>query len=397
MIELGFRSGRHFLHIPGPSNVPDRILRAIDHPTIDHRGPEFAELVLGLLPSLRELLGTAGPVLLFPSSGSGSQEAALVNTLSPGDRVLVLENGFFATIWKNTAEKLGLDVQVLELDWRKGLDPKRVRKTLAADRKHSIRALLAVHNETSSGVTNSIPPLREALDEASHPALFMVDTVSSLGSIEVRHDAWGVDVTVSSSQKGLMLPPGISIQAVSRKALQACESAALPRAYWDWRAHLSSNETGFFPYTPATNLLYGLKEALAMLREEGFQQVYARHRRLAEATRAAVEGWGLQVYCRDPEHYSSVLTTVELPDGFDADTVRKLILEKFDLSLGTGLGKLKGRVFRIGHLGSLNELMLAGALCGVEMGLQLAGVPIRAGGVQAALAVLQGRESTAHV
>ena len=392
---MSFRSGRHFLHIPGPSNVPDRILRAIDRPTIDHRGPEFAELVLGVLPGLRELIGTSGPVFLFPSSGSGAQEAALVNTLSAGDTILVIHNGFFATIWQNTAQKLGLKVEILDLPWETAVDPNRVAERLSEDPEGEIKAVLLVHNETSSGVTNHVPDVRRVLDQLRHPALLLVDTVSSLGSILVEHEKWGVDVTVSSSQKGMMLPPGLAIQAVSPRALAAAEFASLPRAYWDWKSHLSSNETGFFPSTPATNLLYGLSEAITMLQEEGFEQVYRRHHHLAEATRAAVRGWGLEIFCQSPQHFSPVLTAVLLPEGFDSDAIRDLILDRFDLSLGTGLGRLKGRVFRIGHLGSLNELMLAGALCGIEMGLQLAGVPIREEGVKAALQVLRSRSELA--
>jgi len=388
---MSFRSGRHFLHIPGPSNVPDRILRAIDRPTIDHRGPEFAELVLGVLPGLRELIGTSGPVFLFAASGSGAQEAALVNTLSAGDTILVIHNGFFATVWQDTARKLGLNVEILDLPWETGVDSNRVAERLSQDAEGEIKAVLVVHNETSSGVTNNVHDVRLVLDQLRHPALLLVDTVSSLGSIPVEHEKWGVDVTVSSSQKGMMLPPGLAIQAVSSRALAAADSATLPRAYWDWKSHLDSNETGFFPSTPATNLIYGLGEAITMFREEGLEQVYRRHEHLAEATRAAVRGWGLEVFCQSSQHYSPVLTAVTLPEGFDSDVIRDLILDRFDLSLGTGLGKLKGRVFRIGHLGSLNALMLAGALCGIEMGLQLAGVPIHTEGVQAALKVLRSR------
>ncbi len=380
-----YRSGRHFLQIPGPSNVPDRVLRAMAKPTVDHRGPEFASLTHGLLDKLRRVFQTSGPVLLFPSSGTGAWEAALVNTLSPNDRVLAFETGHFATLWRNVATRLGIEVDWVEGDWRRGVNPSAVGDMLADDRAHTIKAVLVVHNETSTGVTSRLPDIRNAMNGADHPALLMTDTISSLGSIDYRHDDWGVDVTVCCSQKGLMLPPGLGINAVSEKALAASTSASLPKSYWDWGPVLKMNERGFFPYTPPTNLIYGMDVALDMLLEEGLQKVFARHHRLAEAARSAVRGWGLENCCVDPVEYSDSLTAVMMPDGHDADKLRKLILDRFDMSLGTGLGKVKGRLFRIGHLGDMNDLMLAGTLCGVEMGLGLASVPHNKGGVSAAL------------
>jgi alanine-glyoxylate transaminase/serine-glyoxylate transaminase/serine-pyruvate transaminase len=383
-----YRSGRHFLQIPGPTNVPDRILRAMAQPTIDHRGPEFAALGAEVLDGIRAVFQTSAPVLIFPASGTGAWEAALVNTLSPGDHVLAFDIGEFAKLWYELARRLGLEVEVVEGDWTRGVDPDTVEARLSQDREHRIRALLVVHNETSTGVTSRVAEVRRAMDRAGHPALLLVDAVSSLGSIDLRHDEWGIDVTIAGSQKGLMLPPGLSFNAVSGKALEAARSARFAKSYWSWEPMLASNRQGFFPYTPSTNLLFGLREALCMLREEGLQNVFARHRRLAEAARACVRAWGLQMQCRCPEEASNVVTTVRMPEGHDADQFRKLALERFDLSLGTGLGRLKGRAFRIGHLGSFNELMLAGTLCGVEMGLAIAGVPHTAGGVQAALARL---------
>ncbi|MEV6742227.1 aminotransferase class V-fold PLP-dependent enzyme [Streptomyces sp. NPDC051104] len=382
------RSGRHFLQIPGPTNVPDRVLRAIAQPTIDHRGPEFAELALDLLPRLKPVFGTSGPVIVYPSSGTGAWEAALVNTLSPGDRVLAFETGHFATLWHEMAERLGLEVDFVPGDWRRGADPEAVAERLAADTAHSIAAVMVVHNETSTGVTSRVPDIRAAIDEAGHPALLLVDTISSLGSIDYRHEEWGVDVTVSCSQKGLMLPPGLGFNAVSEKALAASAAARLPRSYWDWAPILDANRQGFFPYTPATNLLYGLREALLMLEEEGLPNVFARHARHAAATRAAVNGWGLEVLCADEREYSGSLTAVLLGEEHDADKVRRIILDRFDMSLGTGLGRLAGRVFRIGHLGHFNDLTLAGTLAGVHMGLQLAGVDIDPAGLGAALDLL---------
>ncbi|GAA0898843.1 pyridoxal-phosphate-dependent aminotransferase family protein [Pseudonocardia zijingensis] len=377
--------GRHFLQIPGPTNVPDRVLRAMAAPTIDHRGPEFAELTKAVLAALGPVFATSGPVVIYPSSGTGAWEAALVNTLSPGDRVLMSETGQFSTLWSELAGRLGLQVEVIPGDWRHGADPAEIGRRLADDREHAIKAVCVVHNETSTGVTSRVPEVRTAIDEAGHPALLLVDTISSLGSIDYRHDEWGVDVTVAGSQKGLMLPPGLGFNAISEKALAASRSAGLPRSYWDWGPMIEANARGFFPYTPGTNLLYGLREACAMLAEEGLPNVFARHQRHAAATRAAVRAWGLEVLCADEREHSSSLTAVLLPEGHDADEVRRVILETFDMSLGAGLGKLTGKVFRIGHLGHFNDLTLAGTLGGVQMGLQLAGVPIKPGGVEAAL------------
>jgi alanine-glyoxylate transaminase/serine-glyoxylate transaminase/serine-pyruvate transaminase len=382
---MAYRSGRHFLQIPGPTNVPDRVLRAIDRPTIDHRGPEFAALGREVLAGLREVFRTKQPVIVFPASGTGAWEAALVNTLSPGDRVLMFETGHFATLWHEMARKLELNAEFVPGDWRRGVDPAVVEEKLRADGQHSIKAVCAVHNETSTAVTSRIPEIRAAIDRTRHPALFLVDTISSLASIEYRHDEWKVDVTVAGSQKGLMLPPGLSFTAVSQKALDAARTAKLRRSYWDWQPMLQANETGYFPYTPATNLLYGLREALAMLREEGLENVFKRHSRHAEATRRAVRAWGLELNCADDREHSSSLTAIRLPQGHDADKLRAAILDRYDMSLGQGLGKLKGKIFRIGHLGDFNDLMLCGALAGVEMGLKIAGVPYQPGGIRAAM------------
>ena len=387
---MSFKSGRHFLQIPGPTNVPQRVLRALSRPTVDHRGPEFARLSLEVLAGLQRIFQTSGPVIVYPSSGTGAWEAALVNTLSPGDKVLMFETGHFATLWRNMAVALGLDVDFVPTDWRRGVDPEVVEEKLREDRDHSIKSVMAIHNETSTGVTSRIPLIRQAMDRANHPALLMVDTISSLASIDYRHDEWGVDVTVGCSQKGLMLPPGLGLNAVSEKALRAAESAGLPRSFWDWQAMLAANKQGFFPYTPATNLLYGLQEAIQMLEEEGLQNVFERHNRHAEATRRAVQAWGLELLCANPDEYSSSLTAVLMPEGFDADEFLALILEKFDMSLGIGLGKVKGKVFRIGHLGYFNDLMLAGTLAGLEMGYSLAGIPFSKGGADAALEYLEG-------
>ena len=380
-----YRAGRHFLQIPGPTNVPDRILRAIDRPTIDHRGPEFGRLAREILDGLKQVFQTKQPVVVYPSSGTGAWEAALVNTLSPGDRVVMFETGHFASLWREMAERLGLKVDFVPGDWRRGVDPALVEAKLAEDGAQEIKAVAVVHNETSTGVASRIGALRQAIDRASHPALLYVDTISSLGSIDYRHDEWGVDVTVGCSQKGLMLPPGLGFNAISEKALRASESARFTKSYWGWDAMLKANQTGYFPYTPPTNLLYGLREALAMLLEEGLEAVFARHARHARATRRAVDAWGLELQCLEPEEYSGALTAVRLPEGHDADAFRKVVLEAFDMSLGNGLSKLQGKVFRIGHLGDFNDLMMAATLSGVEMGLRLAGVPHRAGGVQAAL------------
>jgi alanine-glyoxylate transaminase / serine-glyoxylate transaminase / serine-pyruvate transaminase len=387
-------TGRHFLQIPGPTNVPERVLRAIAMPVIDHRGPELAELGKEIVAGMKKVLQTGETVVVYPSSGTGAWEAALVNTLSPGDAVIMFETGHFASLWHQMAGRLGLAVEFVAGDWRHGVDPAVVEERLAADREHRLKAVCIVHNETSTGVASRVPEIRAAIDRARHPALFMVDTISSLASIDYRHDEWGVDVTVAGSQKGLMLPPGLGFNAMSKKALGAAKTARLPRSYWDWEAMLETGRTGFFPYTPGTNLLFGLREALAMLLdEEGLPAVFARHARHAEATRRAVAGWGLELLCADPREYSNSLTAVMLPAGFDADRLRQIILEAFDMSLGTGLGRLKGRVFRIGHLGHFNDLMLSGTLCGVEMGLHRAGIPHRAGGVAAALEFLSAANS----
>jgi alanine-glyoxylate transaminase/serine-glyoxylate transaminase/serine-pyruvate transaminase len=379
-------TGRHFLQIPGPSNIPDRILRAIDNPVIDHRGPEFAALGKEVLEGIRGVFQTKGPVVIFPASGTGACEAALVNSLSPGDRVLIFETGWFSHVaWRQVAERFSLSVDYVPGKWRRGASAAELEARLRADERHAIQAVVVVHNETSTGAISRIPELRQAMRRARHPALLIVDTIAGLACMDYRHDEWEVDVTVAGSQKGLMLPAGLSFNALSEKALSAQKKARLPRSYWDWQEMLKFNQTGFFPYTPATNLLYGLRESLRMLQEEGLPNVFRRHRRHAEATRAAVQAWGLELVCEEPLEYSSVMTAVFTPEGHDADALRGLILERFDMSLGAGLGQLKGRAFRIGHLGSFNDLMLAGTLSGVEMGLRLAGVPCRGAGVTAAL------------
>jgi alanine-glyoxylate transaminase/serine-glyoxylate transaminase/serine-pyruvate transaminase len=384
------RAGRHFLQIPGPTNVPDRVLRAIDFPTIDHRGPEFGVLGKNVLAGMKRVFkSTQGEVVIYPASGTGAWEAALVNTLSAGDRVLMYETGHFATLWQKMAAKLGLEVEFIAADWRRGADPEAIEKRLRADADKRIKAVGVVHNETSTGVVSRIAEVRRAIDAAGHPALLMVDTISSLASMDYRHDEWGVDVTVAGSQKGLMLPPGLSFNCISPKALAAAKSARLPRSYWAWDEMVANGKTGYFPYTPATNLLYGLAEALKMLLdEEGLDAVFARHQRHAEATRRAVQGWGLEVFALDPREYSASLTGVLMPAGHDADRVRKVILEAFDLSLGTGLTKLGGKMFRIGHLGDFNDLTLMGTLAGVEMGFELAGVPVKKEGVSRAMQYL---------
>jgi alanine-glyoxylate transaminase / serine-glyoxylate transaminase / serine-pyruvate transaminase len=379
------RAGRHFLQIPGPTPVPDRILRAMDMPVIDHRGPEFKRLGLRVLAGIKTIFKTSGHVFIYPSSGTGAWEAALVNTLSPGDKVLMYETGHFAGLWKALALKLGLAPEFIASDWRSGVDPKAIEARLREDRAHTIKAVCVVHNETSTGATSEIAEVRSAIDAARHPALLMVDTISSLASIDYRHDEWGVDVTVGGSQKGLMLPPGLGFNAVSGKALAAAAAARQPKSYFSWEDMLPANKEGFFPYTPATNLLYGLAEAIDMLHEEGLERVFARHDRHAEATRRAIRAWGLEILCREPKHYSSSLTAVLLPDGQDADALRAVALEAFDISLGTGLSKLAKKVFRIGHLGDTNDLTMLGALAGVEMGLALANVPHTPGGVRAAM------------
>lgn len=381
-------TGRHFLQIPGPTNVPDRVLRAIDSPTIDHRGPEFVDLGHAVLDGIKTIFKTTNPVIIFPASGTGAWESALVNVLQAGDKVLMNETGQFSTLWFKLAKRLELDIEVIPGDWRRGADPVKIEERLAADTGHEIKAVCVVHNETSTGSLSRIKVIRDAIDRAGHPALYMVDTISSLASADYRHDEWGVDVTVSGSQKGLMLPPGLSFVAVSDRAIKASETGGMPRSYWRWDEMIEQNAKGVFPYTPATNLLYGLKEAITMLHEEGLDNVFARHTRHGEATRRAVATWGLENLCLVPEEFSPVLTTVVMPDGSDADALRRLILEKFDMSLGTGLGKVAGKVFRIGHLGHFNDLTLAGTLSGVEMGLRLFGMDNAKGGVDAALEYL---------
>jgi alanine-glyoxylate transaminase / serine-glyoxylate transaminase / serine-pyruvate transaminase len=381
--------GRHFLQIPGPSPVPDRVLRAMDMPVIDHRSSEFAELGKAVFEGCRKVFKTAGPVIIFPSSGTGAWEAAIVNTLSPGDKVLMVETGHFATLWRQMAARWGIEVDFVPGDWRHGADPADIEARLAQDSTHAIKAVMVVHNETSTGVTSRIGEIRAAMDRVGHPALLLVDTISSLGSVDFRHDEWKVDVTVSCSQKGLMLPPGLGFNAISEKARAAAKTNRMPRSYWDWEEMLKPNAAGFFPYTPATNLLYGLREALAMLLEEGLDAAFARHQRLAAAARAAVAHWGLEVLCLEAAEYSPVLTAVLMPPGHDADKFRKTVLDACNMSLGSGLSKLAGKVFRIGHLGECNELTLMAALSGVEMGLSAAGVPHRAGGVDAAMKALE--------
>ncbi len=387
---MSYRAGRHFLQIPGPTNVPDRILRAIGRATIDHRGPEFQTFARGVLHDVRRVFRTERPVVIYPASGSGAWEAALVNTLSPGDRVLMAETGQFATLWRDIAVRLGLEPVFLPGDWRHGVDPNEIASTLAGDAEHTIKAVCVVHNETSTGVASRIPAIRRAIDGAGHPALFMVDAISSLASINYCHDEWQVDVTIAGSQKGLMLPPGLAFHAVSAKALHAHDTATLPRSFWDWGPMLAANEKGFFPYTPATNLLYGLREALDMLDQEGLDNVFARHARHAEATRHAVRAWGLELLCANPDEYSASITAVMMPAGHEdqANRLLQVILETYDMALGIGLAKLAGKVFRIGHLGDFNDLALTGTLAGVEMGLEIAGIPHRPGGVQAAMRYL---------
>ena len=378
-------AGRHFLNIPGPTPVPDRILRAMDMPVIDHRGPEFGKLGRRVLDGIKTVFKCAGPVIIYPASGTGAWEAALINTMSPGDKVLMYETGHFASLWKTMATKIGLQPEFIASDWRSGADPQKIEARLREDKAHEIKAVCVVHNETSTGCITLIDEVRRAIDAAGHPALLMVDTISSLGSIDYRHDEWGVDVTVGGSQKGLMLPPGLSFNALGDKALAAAKQSKLPKSYWGWDEMIATNKSGFFPYTPATNMLYALGEAIDMLHEEGLDNVFARHDRHAEATRRAARAWGLEILCKEPRHYSSSLTALMMPAGHDADAFRKTALEHFDVSLGTGLSKVAGKVFRIGHLGDTNDLTIIGALAGVEMGLALAGVPHKKGGVQAAM------------
>ncbi len=381
-------TGRHFLQIPGPTNVPDRVLRAIDRPVIDHRGPEFAKLGMEVLENIRPIFQTTGPVIIYPGSGTGAWEAAIVNTLSAGDRVLMFETGHFSLLWRQLAERFGINVEYVPGNWRSGASAAELESRLVSDQQHTFKAVMVVHNETSTGVTSRISEIRRAMNNFHHPALLIVDTISSLGSTDYRHDEWEVDVTIAGSQKGLMLPPGISFNAISEKAIAANKRAKLPRSYWDWQVMLKPNQTGFFPFTPATNMLYGLREALLMLQEEGLPNVFRRHDRHAEAARAAVRAWDLEIVCENPREYSSSVTVAFMPKGHDADELRNIILENFDMSIGAGLSKLTGKVFRIGHLGSFNDLMLAGTLSGIEMGLRLAGVPHKEGGIAAALQCL---------
>ena len=383
-----YAAGRHFLQIPGPTNVPDRVLRAMDYPTIDHRGPQFAAIGKKCLDGMKTIFKTRSHVVIYPASGTGAWEAALVNVLQAGDLVLMVETGHFATLWHKMATKLGLKTEFLATDWRRGADPQAIEDRLRADTDGKIKAVCVVHNETSTGSTSAIAEVRAAIDAVSHNALLLVDTISSLASIDFRHDEWGVDVTVSGSQKGLMLPPGLSFNAVSEKALSVSKASGMRRSYWDWSEQIVANADGAFPYTPATNLLYGLAEAIDMLHEEGLGAVFARHDRHAAATRRAVQAWGLEVLCQEPRDFSSSLTAVLLPDGHDADKFRACVLKKFNMSLGNGLSKLAGKVFRIGHLGDFNDLMLLGTLSGVEMGLSLADIPHQKGGVDAAMLLL---------
>ena len=389
---MTLHTGRHFLQIPGPTNVPDRVLRAMDMPTLDHRGPEFAELGLNVLAGSQRIFKTQQPVIIYPASGTGAWEAAIVNALSPGDKVLMAETGQFAALWRGMAEKFKLDIELVPGDWRHGADLVQIEARLQADKAHLIKAVMVVHNETSTGCVTHPQDVRKAMDRAKHPALLMVDTVSGIGSLEYEHDAWGIDVTVAGSQKGLMLPPGLGFNVISEKALAASKANTSFRSYWDWQEVINANKLGSWPYTPATNVLYGLKEAIAMLEEEGLQNVFARHKRHGAAARAAVKAWGLETVSIEAHDHSPALTAVMMPEGHDADAFRKVVLENFDMSLGTGLAKWKGKIFRIGHIGHFNDLMLMGTLAGVEMGLDLAKVPHRAGGVLAAMEVLKGRD-----
>ena len=380
-----FKPGKHFLQIPGPTNIPDRVLRAMSYPTIDHRGPDFAEIAKRVLDRIKGIFKTTQPVVMYPASGTGAWEAAIVNTLNPKDKILMFETGQFSYLWAEQAKKLSLEVDFIPGDWRHGADPAIVEQKLREDKGHKIKALLILHNETATGIVSNIAKIRKAMDSVKHPALLLVDTISSLASIDYRHDEWKVDVTIAGSQKGLLLPPGLSFNAISQKALEAYSKSTMQKAYWDWMPMLENNKNGFFPFTPATNLVYGLEEALDMLMEEGLDNVFARHARHGEATRLAVKAWGLEILCKNPEEYSNSLTAVLVPEGCDADHLRKVILDEYDMSLGMGLNKVKGKVFRIGHLGDFNDLMLAGTLSGVEMGLKKAGVPYKPGGIMAAL------------
>jgi alanine-glyoxylate transaminase / serine-glyoxylate transaminase / serine-pyruvate transaminase len=390
------KAGRHFLQIPGPTPVPDRILRAMDTPVIDHRGPEFAKLGKRALEGIKTIFKTTKPVIIYTATGTGAWEGALVNTLSPGDKVLMVETGQFATLWKNMAVKLGLKPELIPTDWRIGADPAVIEARLREDKGHEIKAVCVLHNETSTGCLSPIAEIRRAIDAAGHPALFMVDTISSLASADYRHDEWGVDVSVGGAQKGLMLPPGMSFNAVSDKALAASKNSTLPKSFFGWDDMLAMNKTGYFPYTPGTNMLHGLVEGIDMLHEEGLDNVFARHERHAEATRQAARGWGFEILCRDPKYYSPTITAVMLPEGHDAEAYRAVALDQFDISYGTSFGRWAGRYFRIGHLGDTNDLTIIGALAGAEMALALAGVPHKKGGVQAAMDYLTGPQATAR-
>jgi alanine-glyoxylate transaminase/serine-glyoxylate transaminase/serine-pyruvate transaminase len=380
-----FKAGKHFLQIPGPTNIPDRVLRAMSYPTIDHRGPDFAEIAKRVLDRIKIIFKTTQPVVMYPASGTGAWEAAIVNTLNPGDKILMFETGQFSYLWAEQAKKFSLVVDFVPGDWRHGADPKIVEKKLSEDKGHKIKALLVLHNETATGIVSNIGKIRKAMDSTKHPALLLVDTISSLASIDYRHDEWKVDVTIAGSQKGLLLPPGLSFNAISQKALDAYSKSTMQKAYWDWKPMLENNKNGFFPYTPSTNLIFGLDEALNILMEEGLENIFKRHARLAEATRIAVKAWGLEILAKNPEEYSNTITAVLLPDGYDADNLRKMILDDFNMSLGMGLNKIKGKVFRIGHLGDFNDLMLAGVLAGVEMGLKKNKIPYKSGGLMSAI------------
>ena len=379
-----YTPGRHFLQLPGPSNIPDRVLRAMDYPTIDHRGPEFSELALECFKGIRQVFKTKNNVVIYPASGTGAWEAALVNCLKENDLVLMVETGHFASLWKKMANKIGLKTEILQTDWRRGANPNLIEERLLLDKENKIKAVCVVHNETSTGSTSNIREIREVLDNLNHDALLIVDTISGLASMNYEHDTWGVDITISGSQKGLMLPPGLSFNAISEKAISISKKSGMKRSYWDWAEQIMMNDNGYFPYTPATNLLYGLKESLKMLNEEGLENVFKRHDRLAKATRIAVQAWGLEILCLEEKHYSSVLTAVLVPEKHNADELRRIILENFNMSLGNGLSKLQGKVFRIGHLGDFNDLMLLGTLNGIEMGLSISNIPFQKGGVEKA-------------
>ena len=380
-----YKAGKHFLQVPGPTNIPDRILRAMDAPTIDHRGPKFAALSKSVLERIKLIFKSTDPVVIYPSAGTGAMEASLVNTLNEGDKIIMFETGEFARQWYQAAERFKINVDYISGDWRTGADPKIVKEKLLADKKNEIKAVLVTHNETSTGIKSRVEEIRKAIDDAKHPALFMVDTISSLGSYNYEHQKWKVDVTVAGSQKGLMLPPGMSFNAISNKALEAYKNSKMPKSYFDWGQMLENNKSGFYPYTPATNLLYGLNESINMLLEEGLDNVFARHKRLADATRLAVEAWGLEILAKNPIERSDSITAIMVPDGHDSDNLRKIIYDNYNMSLGTGLNKVKSKVFRIGHLGDLNDLSLMGALAGVEMGLKQSGIPYKSGGIMAAI------------